>query len=74
MTIFVALDAVSVDIRRGERFGLIGPNGSGKTTFFNVATGIYGANAGHITFDGVEITSIRPRRASGYCQAFSWKT
>ena len=37
--------------RRGEILGLIGPNGSGKTTFFNVVTGIYPASAGRIAFD-----------------------
>ena len=36
---FTALDNVSVDIRKGERFGLIGPNGSGKTTLINCISG-----------------------------------
>ena len=57
----VALDRVDVAVREGEIVGLIGPNGSGKTTFFNVATGIYGADAGRITFDGAEITRASPR-------------
>src|SRR6187431_986570 len=36
---FTALDNISVDIRKGERFGLIGPNGSGKTTLINCISG-----------------------------------
>ena len=44
----VAVKDISLNIRRGEILGLIGPNGSGKTTFFNVTTGIYRADAGHI--------------------------
>ena len=36
---FTALDLVSVDVGRGERFGLIGPNGSGKTTLINCISG-----------------------------------
>jgi branched-chain amino acid transport system ATP-binding protein len=39
-----ALTGVSLEIRRGEIYGLIGPNGAGKTTFFNVLTGFYRAN------------------------------
>ena len=57
----VALDHLDLTIESNEILGLIGPNGSGKTTFFNVATGIYGADAGHITFDGVEITGASSR-------------
>ena len=57
----VALDHLDLTIESNEILGLIGPNGSGKTTFFNVATGIYGADAGHITFDGVEITGSSSR-------------
>jgi ABC-type branched-subunit amino acid transport system permease subunit/energy-coupling factor transporter ATP-binding protein EcfA2 len=57
----VALDHLDPRHRANEILGLIGPNGSGKTTFFNVATGIYGADAGSITFDGAEITRASSR-------------
>ena len=57
----VALDNLDLAVVPNEILGLIGPNGSGKTTFFNVVTGIYGANAGSITFDGADITRATPR-------------
>ena len=57
----VALDHLDLTIEPNEILGLIGPNGSGKTTFFNVATGIYGAQAGSISFNGVEITRASSR-------------
>jgi len=41
----VALDNLDLAVVPNEIIGLIGPNGSGKTTFFNVVTGIYGATA-----------------------------
>jgi len=47
-----ALDGIDLAVDRGEILGLIGPNGSGKTTLFNVVTGIYGADAGVIRFEG----------------------
>jgi branched-chain amino acid transport system ATP-binding protein len=53
----VALDGLDLVVDPNEILGLIGPNGSGKTTFFNVVTGIYGADAGTVTFDGVDITN-----------------
>lgn len=40
--------------------GLIGPNGAGKTTFFNCMTGIYKITSGAITFDGHDITKLKP--------------
>jgi branched-chain amino acid transport system ATP-binding protein len=52
----VALDALDLAVERNEILGLIGPNGSGKTTFFNVVTGIYSADRGDIAFDGSPIT------------------
>ena len=58
----VALDGLDLVVQPNEIVGLIGPNGSGKTTFFNVVTGIYGANAGSITFDRADITNA-PLRA-----------
>jgi len=53
----VALDGLDLVVQPNEIIGLIGPNGSGKTTFFNVVTGIYGADAGSVTFDGADITN-----------------
>src|SRR5437879_639405 len=52
----VALDNLDLAVVTNEIIGLIGPNGSGKTTFFNVVTGIYGAHGGSVTFDGADIT------------------
>ncbi len=49
---FRALDGVSFELRRGEILGLVGPNGSGKTTCINVISAIYGINSGSITFQG----------------------
>jgi len=57
----VAVDGCSFAVQAGTITGLIGPNGSGKTTFFNVATGIYRADAGRITFDGAETTGATSR-------------
>jgi branched-chain amino acid transport system ATP-binding protein/sulfate-transporting ATPase len=57
----VALDRLDLAVERNEILGLIGPNGSGKTTFFNVVTGIYGADRGDISFDGAPITTASPQ-------------
>ena len=57
----VALDRLDLAVAPNEILGLIGPNGSGKTTFFNVATGIYGADGGSVTFAGAEITRAAPQ-------------
>ena len=57
----VALDGLDLAVAPNEILGLIGPNGSGKTTFFNVITGIYGADSGSVTFDGIDITRASSR-------------
>lgn len=57
----VALDQLELEMYRGEILGLIGPNGSGKTTFFNVITGLYGADAGNVRFGGADITRSTPQ-------------
>lgn len=53
----VALDKLDLEVHANQILGLIGPNGSGKTTFFNVTTGIYPATEGTVTFDGADITN-----------------
>ena len=55
---FTALDQVSIDVARGERFGLIGPNGSGKTTLINCISGALINDGGSIRFDGEEISKL----------------
>ncbi|MBK9361931.1 MAG: ABC transporter ATP-binding protein [Rubrivivax sp.] len=56
----VALTGVDLQIRRGEIFGLVGPNGSGKTTMTNAITGFYPPQKGSITLDGRDITGMAP--------------
>jgi ABC-type branched-subunit amino acid transport system ATPase component len=46
-----AVQDLDLQVREGEIVGLIGPNGSGKTTVFNLITGLYRATAGRLTFD-----------------------
>ena len=55
---FTALDQVSIDVAKGERFGLIGPNGSGKTTLINCISGALINDGGSIRFDGEEISKL----------------
>jgi branched-chain amino acid transport system ATP-binding protein len=50
-----------LQLEDGRVLGLIGPNGSGKTTFFNVLTGIFPATSGEVEFAGSRITDLRPQ-------------
>jgi branched-chain amino acid transport system ATP-binding protein len=58
----VAVDNISFTAKAGEVTGLIGPNGSGKTTTMNMITGLYSADSGRIRLDGEELTKIEPHR------------
>ena len=62
----LALDGVSLSLKRGEVVGLIGPNGAGKTTFVNVVTGVLKPTSGSIEFDGHRIDGLRPDRISRF--------
>ncbi|HXC21199.1 MAG TPA: ABC transporter ATP-binding protein [Steroidobacteraceae bacterium] len=57
---FVAVDNVSIRVRRGEIHALIGPNGAGKTTLFNLLTKFLQPTSGAIYFQGVDITREQP--------------
>ena len=58
----VAVDACSLSVQAGTITGLIGPNGSGKTTVFNLVTGYLPADSGTIRFDGRVVRRPDPTR------------
>jgi branched-chain amino acid transport system ATP-binding protein len=57
---FTALNGVAFEVKEGEILGLIGPNGSGKTTCFNCISGALAPSAGSIRFKGDEIGGLTP--------------
>jgi ABC-2 type transport system ATP-binding protein len=62
---FTAVDSISFDIRKGEIFGLLGPNGSGKTTTIRMTLGLMQPSEGSIEVLGISVAehpeAIRPR-------------
>lgn len=60
-----ALENCSFDVSEGEILGLIGPNGSGKTTMFNVITGIHKANSGKVFLKGENIMGWKTHQIAG---------
>jgi branched-chain amino acid transport system ATP-binding protein len=58
----LAVDKLSFVVNEGEVLGLIGPNGSGKTTCFNLISGSLKPDSGSITFQGKDITGLKPHR------------
>src|ERR671922_1925068 len=57
---FTALNAVSFEVRAGEILGLIGPNGSGKTTCFNCISGALVPSEGSVRFLGQQLSGLTP--------------
>lgn len=55
-----AVNKVDFHADLGEIVGVIGPNGAGKTTLFNIITGFYSPNEGTMTFDGHNISGLKP--------------
>ena len=55
-----AVDGVTMRVAAGEILGVIGPNGSGKTTMFNAILGQVRPDSGQVLFDGTEITGLSP--------------
>jgi len=55
---FVALDTITLEVRAGERVGLIGPNGSGKSTFVNCISGNLRNETGTVRFNGTGLDGL----------------
>ncbi len=62
----VAVNNLSVRLHEGAVLGLIGPNGSGKTTFFNVVNGVYKTSGGRVVHRGADITDWPSHRIAGH--------
>lgn len=54
----IALDNVNLTINDGDFITVIGSNGSGKSTFFNVVSGVYESDLGNIVLDDINITNL----------------
>jgi ABC-2 type transport system ATP-binding protein len=63
-----AIDDVSFEVGRGEIIGLLGPNGSGKTTIMRVLTGFFPPTAGRAAIGGIDVTedTVAARAKVGY--------
>ncbi len=57
-----AVNDVSFQVEKGEIFGLIGPNGSGKTTIFNCISSYFPVSGGNIYFKGQDITGLKTNK------------
>jgi len=58
----IAVNGVNYVLRENEVAGIIGSNGAGKTTFFNLLTGYYPPDAGTILYRGKDVTRVSPER------------
>jgi branched-chain amino acid transport system ATP-binding protein len=68
----IAAGDISIAVERGQKLGLIGNNGAGKTTFINIVTGHLKPDAGRVMLDGKDITGLGPRqvRRDGVSRSF----
>jgi len=68
----IAVNDVSLDVEKGSIKAIIGPNGSGKTTFFNLITGVFPPSSGRIFFEGQNITrsSMHQRTRLGISRSY----
>ncbi|MDR2758516.1 MAG: ABC transporter ATP-binding protein [Spirochaetaceae bacterium] len=61
---FKVLNAVNLEIKKGEFFSLLGPSGCGKTTLLRIIAGFETPDIGVVTFDGTDVLPLPPNRRS----------
>lgn len=68
----IAVDDISFDVEEHEIHGLIGPNGSGKTTIFNMLSGYYKPTSGKIMFEGKDLAGMPSHKITqtGFARTF----
>jgi branched-chain amino acid transport system ATP-binding protein len=68
----IAVNDFSLSVPKGEIHGLIGPNGSGKTTIFNVLSGYYKPTSGEVLFEGRKVSGLPAHEitAAGFARTF----
>jgi ABC-2 type transport system ATP-binding protein len=64
---FVAVDKLSVEIKKGEIYGLLGPNGAGKTTSIKMITGLLKPDSGKVLINGKTTDKKDNRQSVGLC-------
>jgi branched-chain amino acid transport system permease protein len=57
-----AVNRIDLNVMPGAIVAIIGPNGSGKTTFFNLITGLIEPDGGHVLLAGEDVTGLKPHR------------
>ena len=67
-----AVDGLSLEVRRGEVFGLLGPNGSGKSTTIKMILGLLDSSRGTVRLFGKPPRSVEARRRLGYLPELSY--
>lgn len=70
----VAVNEVSMSLKTGEIVGLIGPNGSGKTTFVNLITGLLEESSGTVHIDDIDVTHFPAHKVAKSGLARTYQT
>jgi branched-chain amino acid transport system ATP-binding protein len=58
----IAVNQVNLEVETGQFLGIVGPNGSGKTSLFNLISGVFYPDEGNIFFEGRDITRLPPHK------------